>query len=188
MPTVREIAEDFGLDNVPAALEAAERTGLYLPAALALWEQENRGRNTYGNDSGGTFSTPGKDDLPVTEENYAEFYDLVVNKGKKSNGVGPLQITYRGFHPQAKAQGLDLWDPADNGEFGFALLKGYKDKYKTWELARAAYKNGAAAANAGKITASERAYSRRVSEWEERLKGASSAEPAPELCGLEPGW
>ena len=175
MATVREIAAGL-LENSDAAIEAAERVGLYLPAALALWEQENLGRNTYGNDKDGTFSTPGAPDIGVTEENYAKFYDLVVNQGKKSNGVGPLQITYRGFHPQAKKEGLNLWEPVDNGVFGFRLLLSYKKTYGTWELARAAYKNGPAVANRGEITASERAYARRVKEWEERLKGADEEE------------
>jgi hypothetical protein len=149
------------------------------------------GQNIYGKDRDGTFATPsGKPSKLVTEENYAEFYDLVVNQKKKSNGVGPLQITYRGFHPQAKASGLNLWDPVDNGVFGFELMMKYKAQYKTWELARAAYKNGPAAANRGEIAASERAYARRVGEWEGRLKDASDEEDpsAPEMCGIQPGW
>lgn len=168
MATVQQIAEDFGLVNVDAALAAAKATGFPIAAALALVQMESGGANVYGGDAGGYFSqTPRK---RVTEANYAEFYDAVINKGKKSNGVGPLQITYKAFHPDAKAKGLELWKPEDNFRYGFALAESYRDG-SNWQYVGRRY-NGK---DSYGVT-----FARRVQEWEKRLAGASEeTTPAP---------
>lgn len=110
-----------GLQNADAVVAAAEKVGLPLYIAAALVEQESGGANVYGGDVGGFYAqTPRK---KVTKENYAVFYNAVVNRRVTSNGVGPTQITYRTFHPDAKRKGLDLSDPYDNCVYGFTLFK-----------------------------------------------------------------
>ena len=121
------------LDNAAAVLAAASRAGVDLALACALVEKESGGRNVYGHDIGGTYSTrdaevvldgvtyPRGSDVPVTEANYARFVALVA-AGAKSNGVGPAQITYRGYFPDAERRGLRLWVPEDNLTFGLQIL------------------------------------------------------------------
>lgn len=111
-----------GIKNAHALEAASAATGLPLHIAAAFVAKESRGANVYGNDTGGVFATPGAPDMPVTRTNYAEFYRRVVDLGQRSNGVGPMQITYRGYHPRAKAQGIALWEPFENMVFGFRIL------------------------------------------------------------------
>lgn len=113
----------MSLQNSSAIVFAAQRVGLPLHLAAALVEMESGGAVVYGGDVGGYFSqTPRK---AVTEENYAQFYEAVVVNGAKSNGVGPTQITWKGFHSDAKSKGLDLSDPFDNCVYGFQLFKSH---------------------------------------------------------------
>jgi hypothetical protein len=111
------------LTNVDAAARAAKRTGIPFYLMCTLLEKESMGKNIYGHDVGGVFSRPGEH--PVTESNFREFYRRVVTNGERSNGVGPLQITYRGFFPQMRDQGLKAWVPEDNMVFGAKLFMSY---------------------------------------------------------------
>lgn len=178
MSTVREIAEKHGLVNVDAAVQAATEVGLPIAAAFALLSKESGGRNIYGHDAGGIFYSKDKD-IPVTRENYEEFRRLLA-QGKESQGVGPTQITYRGFFPQADKQGLDLTDPLDNMRFGFALLASYRKTYKTWTLAGVAYNSGAPTAGRGVVTSYGRTFAALVGTWTKRLAAASPTTPPTE--------
>lgn len=165
---------DTKLSNA-AALDAAARVvGLPLHIAAALTQKESGGRNVYGNDVGGTFSTPGTPDKAVTKANYAEFYQLVVVQGRKSNGVGPLQITYRGYFPQAAEQGLRLWTPFDNYRFGFSiLLRNLRGEYTTSSIQRAGTLYNAGNLNSG-ITTYGRDLASKASAWKTWLSGATA--------------
>ena len=122
------------LYNAEAIVAASARAGVPLWVAAAMIRQESTGRNVFGNDVGGVFSTPDTPDIEVTPARYAEFYARAIqpkidagsnSAGETSNGVGPAQITFWGFHRDAKAEGLDLTDPEDNIFYGLRILKGY---------------------------------------------------------------
>lgn len=122
------------LYNADAIVAASARAGVPLWVAAAMIRQESTGRNVFGNDVGGVFSTPNAPDIEVTPARYAEFYARAIqpkidansnSAGETSNGVGPAQITFWGYHRDAKAEGLDLTDPEDNIFYGLRILKGY---------------------------------------------------------------
>jgi len=75
----------------------------------------------------------------VTEAKWREFRRLVVDLHHTSNGVGPCQITYRGFFTDMEAQGLRPWVPHDNMLYGFRLLARYHADKGSWEAAGTAY-------------------------------------------------
>jgi hypothetical protein len=138
MSTTTEILASNGMKNAAALVTAAASTGLPLHIAAAFATKESGGQNIYGHDAGGVFNYGPGTTVQVTEENYAEFYRKVVMERRTSNGVGPMQITYFGFHKQAKEQGYRLWVPADNFRFGFAIIRDYLDgDYSDANLKRA---------------------------------------------------
>ena len=110
-----------GLSNAGLIVEAADRTGVPLAIAAAMVEKESGGRNVYGHDTGGVFSVPGRD-IEITQENYKEFLRRVL-VGEKSNGVGPAQITYRGYFERYPE--YPFWEPLANIKFGLTILADY---------------------------------------------------------------
>lgn len=110
-----------GMVNADDLLEAAhlEKFPLFIAAAFA--EKESNGANIYGHDAGG-YNWGVR---PVTRANYQDFYEHVVKEGHTSNGVGPMQITWPGFFPDAANKGLRLWLPVDNFRYGFQLIESY---------------------------------------------------------------
>lgn len=130
------IAKRFGLENVDAAAAACRRAGLPFWAACALLEKESHGRNAYGHDAGGALS--GFEE-PVDESNYKVFHWLVFAKGQTSNGVGPCQITWKGYFPDMDKKGLKPWVPLDNMAYGFGILAGHKTRWGTWRAAATRY-------------------------------------------------
>lgn len=157
MTTPNEVAEKFGFVNVDDAVEAASVMGVPLYAAFALMQMESGGQNIFGHDVGGMFSG-----LAVTEDRYITMTRAVAN-GHKSNGVGPLQLTYSGFFPDAEHQGYNLWIPLDNFKYGFKLLMSFYIRYGTWQKAGAKY-NGSDSYGV--------LFNQRVNTWLERLKAA----------------
>jgi hypothetical protein len=118
----RQIAADSGLVNVQAIWDSSAKAGLPFYIACALMEKESHGRNVYGNDSGGALAGYPRE---VTRSNWLVFRWLVFSEGMPSNGVGPAQITFRGYFPQMEEEGLRPWNVGDNMFFGFRLLKGH---------------------------------------------------------------
>jgi len=118
----KNIARARGLSNVNQMVAAADKASIIFPAACALMEKESRGRNVYGGDAGGMLSG-----FPfnVTEANFRAFW-WEVSSGRQSNGVGPAQITYRGFFADMIRDGLDPWDVEDNMFKGFDIIETYK--------------------------------------------------------------
>lgn len=135
MATPAEILAAGGLTNADLIVQAASATGLPLPILAAMVEKETGGKNIYGHDAGGVFSTlygsvtvegvtyAQGANIPVTQSNFAEFRRQVIDNGKTSNGVGPCQTTYWGFFSQNP--GYAFWDPLQNMTFGANLLKSY---------------------------------------------------------------
>lgn len=171
--TSAETLSQYGLHNAEIIVQVAEETGVPLWIAAAYIEKESGGRNVYGNDYGGVYST--SDPLRpnpnnVTEANFKAFERRVLD-GATSNGVGPCQITYPGFIKQAKEQGIRLWVPIDNIRFGFNLIKGYlrgKTDDQTIREAGTLY-------NAGNLLNGVNAYGddllRKAKIWRTRLEG-----------------
>lgn len=84
--------------------------------ALAIMEKETHGRNIYGNDVGGALAGFKPD---CNEGNYQVFRWLVDTQGMKSNGVGPFQVTWKGFFTNVNKTGMhdllmDPYRPRDN--------------------------------------------------------------------------
>lgn len=119
--SVASILTAAKFSNITPLISAAGAANLPIWVAVAFVEKESHGANVYGHDSGGTFYGKGT----VTQPNYQQFYDLVVNQHQRSNGVGPMQITWTGFHVDAKRRGFALYDPFDNFRYGFELVRGY---------------------------------------------------------------
>lgn len=156
------------LKNPDALAAAAAVTGVPLWIAAAFVEKESGGANVYGHDAGGTFY--GK--APVTKENYAEFYELVVVQKKRSNGVGPMQITYRGYFPLAKSQNLRLWVPFENEVFGLRIVAGNLDGiYSYTQIARVGTLYNVGNLSGG-VTAYGRDLASKAAAWKTRLAGA----------------
>lgn len=127
---------------------AAACSKLAFPFAfgLAIMQKESGGRNVYGNDTGGALAGQGE----VTEANYQEFRRLVLTELYKSNGVGPMQVTYRGYFPTMEGRGLRPWVPADNILFGVEILHfRYQQGVKAGKPPRDAFWESARAYNAG---------------------------------------
>lgn len=157
-----QAARDFGLQNINALVYAAETTKLAFAACCALLEMESNGRNVFGHDVGGALSGyPG----PVTKSAYDIFHWMVFDQGMTSNGVGPCQITWKGFFPEMEAQGLKPWRPEDNMFYGFSLMKQYRRGH-TWVEAGKRY-NGSTQYGAE--------FAARVKLWQKRFAEAKSA-------------
>jgi hypothetical protein len=116
-----------GLHNVDIAAQVANETGNKFYHLCALLEKESMGRNVYGHDSGGALSGfPGT----VNKDNFDVFKWLVFTKGQTSNGVGPMQLTWKGFFTYMLEHGKKPWDPYDNITHGANLWLGYYRDYR----------------------------------------------------------
>ena len=130
---------DLVLFNAAALVKAATEAGVPLHIAAAFVHQESAGKNVYGHDYGGIFSTnpnavtllgktyPVGSNIAVTPQNYAAFLGLLLNPdgtwtGRTSNGVGPLQATYWAYFRDARNAGIDLSDPYQNILFGLRVI------------------------------------------------------------------
>lgn len=99
--------------NLDHLATACNSTGFPWFMALTILEKESNGRNVYGADAGGALAGFKSE---VTEGNYEIFRWLVDSKGMKSNGVGPMQLTYTGFlvgPVSVASKGLKPWVAAD---------------------------------------------------------------------------
>lgn len=109
-----------GMSNAAALVEACARVGLPVYVGAAFAQHESNGQNIYGHDVGGAMCGAGQ----VTEGNYRQFLTLV-RGGHRSNGVGPMQITYPGYFKPNTPEVANLWQPLYNFIFGFKIIKGY---------------------------------------------------------------
>jgi hypothetical protein len=155
------IATKFGLHDALTIARAARKAEVPYFVACALFEKESMGRNIWGNDVGGTF-----EELPfgweVTKGAYEIFEYYVVTLKAASNGVGPAQITWRGFFQDMRIKGLQPWKPYHNMLYGLQLLHDYKNVHgATWEDAGTRY-NGARSYGVD--------FAAKVREWRERFE------------------
>ncbi|WP_371031282.1 hypothetical protein [Pseudoclavibacter sp. JSM 162008] len=162
-----DIIAAHGVQNADAIVRAAVAVGLEVAIAAAIIEKESNGANIYGHDRGGVFSSIGLGkpaDNRVTEDNFRDFRRRIAS-GETSNGVGPAQITWPGYFPQAERQGVRLWVAEDNIRFGLTIFAGHLRGSGDLVAAGHAY-NGA------------RQYgvdlANMVARWRERLAGASN--------------
>lgn len=126
-------AKAAGLQNVDIAARVADETGNKFYHLLALLEKESGGRNIYGHDSGGALSGFPKE---VNQGNYEVFRWLVLTKGQNSNGVGPMQLTFKGFFTDMERGYLKPWDVHDNMFYGARLWRNYYRTYRDEGLSR----------------------------------------------------
>ena len=180
------------LYNAEAIVAASARAGVPLWVAAAMIRQESTGRNVFGNDWGGVFSTPDAPDIEVTPARYAEFYARAIqpkidansnSAGETSNGVGPAQITFWGFHRDAKAEGLDLTDPEDNIFYGLRILKGYLGG----DYTEASVKISATRYNAGPSSTVVNKYGEEVWKYAVYYQGALGAAGTTDPDPTDPG-
>jgi hypothetical protein len=110
-------AEAKGLINVAALARACDAYDFPFFLACTILQKETGGANVFGHDKGGAMYGAGE----VTEAKYREFRRLI-DSGQTSNGVGPMQITWKGYFPVMEADGLKPWLAADNILFGVGIL------------------------------------------------------------------
>lgn len=171
MATAVDIIAANGVHNAAAIVRAAKAVGLEVAIAAAIIQKESNGRNVYGHDRGGVFSTAalGKPaDNLVTEANFRTFVTEISKPGAVSNGVGPAQITYKGYFPDAAAKGFRLWHAEDNIRYGLGLfashLRGSGDIVEAGRAYNGARQYGVDLAGM-------------VPAWRGRLAGASNDVP-----------
>ncbi len=173
MPTTTDVLTQGGLVNVTSLVTAAGQVGVPIHVAAAFAEQESGGQNIYGHDKFGVFTKPQGVNLPVTKENFAEFFQKVVVQGRRSNGVGPMQITYPGYFPMAAKQNLRLWLPLENFLFGFGVISGFlATNYTDTSISRAGQRY-----NSGSPTGAPdygKSVVRRAAVWRTRLAGVTT--------------
>ena len=153
------------LANAEATAVACRKASLPFYVACALLEKESGGRNVYGgHDANGALS--GFPQL-VNAGNFEVFRWLVLDKGQTSNGVGPCQITYKGYFTQMEAEGLKPWAVEDNRFFGFRILKANHDHIGQWMGAGAQF-NGSPRPNRAALDYG-RDFAAKVVKWQKRL-------------------
>jgi hypothetical protein len=103
------------MQNVELIAQCCNETGARFYIALAMLEETGSCRNVCGHDAGGALTGFPK---PVTRDNYAVFNWFVFTKGQRSNGVGPSQLTFKGFSTDMELKGLTPHDMHDNIAYG----------------------------------------------------------------------
>lgn len=185
-----DVLTSGGLFNAAAIVAGSKAAGVPLHIAAAIVEKESLGRNIYGRDSGGIHSSrpngvtvdgvtyaPG-DLVPVSRDSYLVFLSRLLRAdgswtGVKSNGVGPMQITYWGYHRDARRAGVDLSNPAKNIEFGLRILAGHLNgSYTQYSVERAG-----TLYNAGTLANGVNGYGRdlwaKSEKWRVQLAGST---------------
>jgi hypothetical protein len=147
-------AQAQGLINVTGLAAACDKLKFPFYLAATIMERESGGQNIFGHDAGGSFSGPITVKIPVTEARYKTFL-AEIGAGKTSNGVGPMQLTYRGYHigpVSMQARGFNAWVPADNIRYGVEILsRSLKTQLATGLSLEKAFWNVAKIYNAGKL-------------------------------------
>jgi hypothetical protein len=148
-PAQIEAARANGILHPTTAAMACERSGLEYPAACALLMQETGptagspggGKNLWGHDptifiGGGDFGQP------VTAESYAAYQVMRDSfDPPKCQGVGPTQLTSRGYQDQADRLG-GCWKPLINMVVGFGIIAGWRADGKSWHDCWLGYSGG----------------------------------------------
>src|SRR5215213_6928481 len=167
-------------------LEETKNTGLELPLACALVEQESGGRNIFGCDHGDVGDTPPYCHQQVTRDRVQRLRDGG-NYTFGMNGVGLTQLTWWELVEQAEAQG-GAHLPQAQCRMGFGLLKRYLDTYPYLE-ALGAYRAGERKRQEGIDNGYAGALAAKHEAWKGRLP-SQEEETFPEvnLVPNEDGW
>lgn len=148
--------DEGSMANVDVLAHWCDQAGFPFFLGLAILWKESKGQNVYGHDAGGALS--GFPD-PPDQNNFRVFRWLIDVAKQTSNGVGPMQITYRGYFPQMDQAGLKPWVAADNIRFGIVniLMPSFLTQRKT-QSDRKAFWAMANQYNTGKATTTPSPY------------------------------
>lgn len=137
-----QTAKQHGILNPVIAWNAARRAGIPFWVMCAFLMQESGGgSNIYGHDIGPDgYPRPFWGHGEVTEANYAAYKierDLGINHkarfsaiGRRTQGVGPMQLTWYSFQDEADALG-GCWKKSVNMLIGAKIIKQYYDEAAT---------------------------------------------------------
>lgn len=169
---VVESLTNWGIRNAADVVELAAESGLALNVAVALLEQESGGgHNVWGSDgvaTGGAYVKGAE----VTRDAYLNYRRLCDAGAIGSQGVGPVQLTSRGYQLQADALG-GCWDPRANMAVGFRTLAGLMRAQGTANGIRS-YNGSGAMADRYRDQMLAKAAA-----WASRLGSGSTVTPAP---------
>jgi hypothetical protein len=127
--------------DVRHADDASAKHGVPIEIVFAVLCRESYGGlNIYGHDAGAAMTVPGVN-VTVTRKNYARYCQLVDDQGKRANGIGPMQITYRPDQLEADKRG-GVIIPEVNIDYGVELLAGYVSESPNWAVALGKYNGG----------------------------------------------
>jgi hypothetical protein len=161
----RNVARFHGIQIPGVAWNASEEAGVPFSVICAFLTQESGGgANIYGHDvdtielPDGTVRTtprPFWGHGQVTETNYAAYLverDLGVREkrwehlGHRSQGVGPMQLTFWTIQDEADREG-GCWNPRTNILTGARILKRHRETGKSWWQTALAYNGKESYAN-----------------------------------------
>lgn len=130
--SVLERIKEAGFFHAEHVIHMSAVWGIPLSVLLTVLDMESkRGNNWFGHDSGACFSfTNPRVNVVVTETLYRQ-YEQCLRNGGKTNGVGPMQLTYRAFQVRADEQG-GCWNPEVNISVGAQILADHKKTSPTW--------------------------------------------------------
>lgn len=139
----------------------AQRAGVPLEHALTLLDLESSGgMNVYGRDAVKCGPVGGE----VTAENYATYKARRDECGQQ--GVGPMQLTFRGFQDEADRRG-GAWIPRVNLQVGLESFAGDYVRIGAWGAYRA-YNGRDTYANDAMV---------RAEMWRRVIQGESTTRP-----------
>jgi hypothetical protein len=155
-----------GIQRPAMVIEVATRVGLELAVACVILEKESAGgRNVWGHDpvpTDGAYTKGG----PVTETNYRAYRRSLAQGRAGAQGVGPCQLTWRGYQDAADEAG-GCWSPRANMTIGFQAIRDLQRAHGVRKGFRAYNGSGPAAeryAAAAMVL---------LARWRERLGSAS---------------
>jgi hypothetical protein len=121
--TAAEVLAKHGTQRAAEVVELAAAAKLELPAAATLLEKESGGgRNVWGHDNvdtGGHYVKGAE----VTKEAYLNYKADRARGRIGAQGVGPTQLTFKGFQDRADTRG-GCYDWRVNCSVGFEILAG----------------------------------------------------------------
>ena len=153
---ITKAAAEGSLTNVEILARWCDEAGFPYFLGLAIMAKESKGQNVYGHDAGGALS--GYPDAPDAN-NFRVFRWLIDVAKQTSNGVGPFQLTYKGYFPQMDQLGLKPYVVSDNIRYAIinVLTPSFLAQRKTY-MDREAFRRMANQYNTGKATTTPAPY------------------------------
>jgi hypothetical protein len=164
----RELARWFsqqGFKNPYLTVAALRKAKIKPQSAAALLEKESgKGRNIFGCDYGSCGDKP-----PYCNQNVTETRARRLRASEFANGVGPTQLTFKGFVDTARKRGGE-WKPYYNMWTGFDVFQDCVSQAGTIQGGAARY-NGGPNPNA-QAQAYGRDFVAKRDKWERELHKA----------------